>query len=79
MTNQEILNLKFKSNDLDKTITIRDYFKAMLTVLWDKEENFSGKRPFGNSGWQEEVYGCFRKNKLIGNYYELAQQLIREL
>lgn len=31
--------------------TIRDYLKELLCALVNEEENFSAKRPFGNSGW----------------------------
>ena len=34
--------------------TIRDYLKELLRTLIQKEEGFSGKRPFGNSGWLTE-------------------------
>lgn len=36
--------------------TVRDYLKALLLKVWEEAENFSGKRPFGNSGWEYEVY-----------------------
>lgn len=42
--------------DLGKNITVREYMIELLSVLWEEEEGFSGKRPFGNSGWQAEVY-----------------------
>lgn len=53
----EILNLPMEQNDADAE-TIRDYLKALLTELWIEEEGFSGKRPFGNSGWQYDVYAA---------------------
>jgi hypothetical protein len=28
----------------------------LLSELWRKEEGFSGKRPFGNSGWKHDLY-----------------------
>ena len=37
-------------------VTIREYLKQLLLTLWREEEGFSGKRPFGNSGWQWDVY-----------------------
>ncbi len=55
MTGQEILALPMPSNDADAG-TVRDYLKALLNALWLEEESFSGKRPFGNSGWQSDVY-----------------------
>ena len=36
--------------------TVRDYLKALLLELWKEREGFSGKRPFGNSGWQFDLY-----------------------
>lgn len=42
--------------DGDVTGTVRDYLAELLITLWEEEEGFSGKRPFGNSGWQHEVY-----------------------
>lgn len=35
---------------------IRDYLCALLTKLWQEVEDFSGKRPFGSSGWEWELY-----------------------
>lgn len=36
--------------------TIGEYFEKLLLTLWDEQEEFSGKRPFGNSGWEFDVY-----------------------
>lgn len=55
MTPTEALSLSFYHRDLYETMTIREYFKAMLTHLWDQGESFSGKRPFGNSGWEHDL------------------------
>ncbi len=41
--------------DAGSQITVRDYFMALLLGVWEEEEGFNGKRPFGNSGWQHEV------------------------
>lgn len=35
--------------------TVRDYLKALLTTLLTEQEGFSGKRPFGNSGWMGDL------------------------
>lgn len=37
-------------------ITIREYLRHLLETLWVEGEGFSGKRPFGNSGWQYYIY-----------------------
>jgi hypothetical protein len=34
-----------------KIPTGRNYIKLLLLTLWEEKESFSGKRPFGNSGW----------------------------
>jgi hypothetical protein len=55
-----VLEIQMGENDADAG-TIGDYLRALLTELWLKEESFSGKRPFGNSGWQNEVYTALVK------------------
>lgn len=52
----EIAELEFYSSDLNELLTIREYLKTLLKTLWIEGEEFSGKRPFGNSGWQFELY-----------------------
>jgi hypothetical protein len=42
-----------------------DYLKSLLTTLWEEQDGFSGKRPFGNSGWQYDVWIAFIKAGLI--------------
>jgi hypothetical protein len=34
---------------------LREYLKKILTTLLREDEGFSGKRPLGNSGWQQEL------------------------
>jgi len=65
LTNEEIGNLRFQCDDLDKEVTIKEYFKALLKTLWMENECFSGKRPFGNSGWDYDVYACLIKHGAI--------------
>jgi len=60
----EILDLLMEENDAD-AVTVRDYLKALLTELWIEEEGFSGKRPFGNSGWQYDVYTALIKSDMV--------------
>lgn len=35
--------------------TIRGYLAALAAAVWDENEGFSGKRPFGNSGWSTDL------------------------
>jgi hypothetical protein len=36
--------------------TVAEYLRRLLAEVWREEEGFDGKRPFGNSSWQWEVY-----------------------
>ena len=58
-------NIKISSYDFEGEITLREYFKKLLTTLWKEKEGFSGKRPFGNSGWQYDVYKALIENDLM--------------
>ena len=51
---QSILDIPMRENDAGAA-TIRDYLIKLLTVLWEEDEGFSGKRPFGNSGWSWDL------------------------
>lgn len=55
LDHEAALELRFDSDAGDGG-TIRDYFHALLTTLWQEGEGFSGKRPFGNSGWEWDIY-----------------------
>lgn len=67
--------MKFK-NDADST-TIREYLVALLATLWAEGEGFSGKRPFGNSCWEYELYralveaGYVQGNIVDGDFYDV--------
>lgn len=50
----EALNVRF-SSDAGDDLTVREYFHALLTKVWNEEAGFSGKRPWGNSGWCHDV------------------------
>ncbi len=41
--------------------TLRGFFCALAMEVWRQGEGFSGKRPFGNSGWQYDVYAALIK------------------
>lgn len=64
MTSEEVLNLPMDMNDAGAT-TIRAYLQALLITLWQKEDGFSGKRPFGNSGWKYDVYQALIKGGVV--------------
>lgn len=55
ITGKEILAIPLGKNDADVD-NVRDYLIKLLNTVWEHEEGFSGKRPFGNGGWKHEVY-----------------------
>lgn len=50
-TPTEILLLPLEENDA-KASTIGQYLFRLTRKMWNDGEDFSGKRPFGNSAWQ---------------------------
>lgn len=58
------LEVRFDS-DAGNDLTIRDYLQTLLTTLWEEKEGFSGKRPFGNSGWDYDLYTPLIKSGFI--------------
>lgn len=44
------------ADDLDREVSLREYLFELLATLWIEGESFSGKRPFGNSGWEYDMY-----------------------
>lgn len=61
---QAVLDCPMQENDSGAN-TIKGYLKALLLTLWKEDEGFSGKRPFGNSGWQNDVALALVKGKLV--------------
>lgn len=62
----DVLDVPLGDNDADAA-TVRDYFKAQLRTLWQEGEGFSGKRPFGNSGWEYDLNEALvRSGKVSG-------------
>lgn len=55
------LDVEMGENDAGAK-TVRDYLIALLRTLLDEEEGFSGKRPFGNSGWMGDLQLAFVKS-----------------
>lgn len=55
ITTKGILTLSFYSSDLNRSLTIREYLIELVRTVWKEGEGFSGKRPFGNSGWEWDL------------------------
>lgn len=54
-TARRVLDLPLPDNDAGAA-TVRDYLIRLLALVWEHEQAFNGKRPFGNSGWQYDLY-----------------------
>jgi len=51
--------------------TIQDYLISLLAAIWEEGEGFSGKRPFGNSYWEYDVYDALVKaGHIVGTVAE---------
>jgi hypothetical protein len=82
MTFDEILKYEYKFRGVD-ACNLREYFFRLLETLWLEGEGFSGKRPFGDSCWEYDIYealvemgaiqGVFDCDKESGERYGLAQ------
>ena len=58
------LELRFDS-DAGDDLTVRQYLHELMRLLWDEQDGFSGKRPFGNSGWEHDLYTPLAKAGFI--------------
>lgn len=63
-TTAEILALPMEPNDAG-ALTVREYLKALVAAVWRKGEGFSGKRPFGNSGWECDLLRALARGGAI--------------
>lgn len=55
LTIENVLDELVRVNGIGSEITVREYFVSLLRTLWDQEDTFSGKRPFGDSGWKWDL------------------------
>lgn len=44
------------NTDMSDVVTVKDYLWKLLSTMWFEQEGFSGKRPFGDSGWDFDIY-----------------------
>lgn len=51
----EPLAVPFTHPDAPGTHTIGEYLAELLNLLLEEGEGFDPKRPFGNSGWQDDI------------------------
>lgn len=55
MNYKDYIDIPMRENDAGAK-TVGEYFEKLLWALWVEEDGFSGKRPFGNSSWKDELY-----------------------
>lgn len=55
-TPAQVLALPLDPGNDSGADTVRGYLVALLAEVWRHGEGFGGKRPFGNSGWQYDLY-----------------------
>lgn len=51
----DVLSFPMEDNDADAG-TVGHYLYSLLWMVWQHGEGFSGKRPFGNSVWECDLY-----------------------
>lgn len=66
----DILDVMMETADFSEPLTIRAYFRRMVLAIWREGEGFSGKRPFGNSGWHYDVYAALVKSGHIRGAFD---------
>jgi hypothetical protein len=57
-TPQQILDTPMPGDNDAGASTVRGYLVALAGAVWTEGECFSGKRPFGNSGWSWDLYAA---------------------
>ncbi len=50
--------------------TIGDFFHGMLLRIWNDPDDFSGKRPYGNSGWPFDLYAALVRAEMISGSFD---------
>ena len=61
---KDILSLPMESNDA-RAKTVGEYLCNLLLMVWEEKEGFSGKHPFGNSGWEYDLHFALVKGGAI--------------
>lgn len=59
--------------------TVGDYLVALVRKVWKYGEGFSGKRPFGNSGWEYDIYLALGEAGLIEVSYDESGYYLQEV
>lgn len=71
----KILKAPMGENDAGAK-TIGEYLIKLSHECWAQEDGFSGKRPFGNSGWVHEIYNALADTfpkEIKAVWYDIAE------
>ena len=58
---EQVLAVKLPEGNDFRAKDIREALWKLLDTLWNEGESFSGKRPFGNSGWDLDLVSALAK------------------
>jgi hypothetical protein len=75
LTPQQVLDLALPDNDSGKD-TVRGYLIALLAGVWRDGECFDGKRPFGNSSWEYDLYGPLVRAGMVTGTFDRDGDLV---
>lgn len=64
-TARRVLDLPLLYGNDAGVATIRDYLIKLLTTLWEEQDSFDAKAPFGNAGWNVDIYLVLLRAELI--------------
>lgn len=64
----EALLAPVQSRDVGN-MTVKDYLVLLLETLWE-DDNFTSKRPFGNSGWRYDIFEAFARAGLVDGAWD---------
>jgi len=66
----QIKDIEFSSYEMDSDVTIGDFLTELLATLWSEKDEFSGKHPFGNSGWEYDLYRPLIEHGIIEGSFD---------
>jgi len=70
------LDLPVETDDIDGPMNIRQYLVTLLATLWVEKDGFSGKRPFGNSGWHWDLYNALATAGIVHSEVDMDGEII---
>lgn len=71
ITPAQLLDMPLPEDNPSDARTVRGYLLALLAAVWQEGDEFSGKRPFGISAWEYDLYGpMIRAGVVEGSFDE---------